>query len=229
MSKHKGFWIPLEYMELDITWTQRILMSEISQLEILKAGCVASNAHFADKLRISPQGVSKALNSLKEKGLIDIDNSHTKRNFGRTITINCGKSAINCGLETIDSKPYKSSVSTMSMEEEGSKKCGKVDVKYIEYVFEELWKQQYKAIRNLTDRGNGGKKQPTRTAFKTMWKNIARISDISGVDFANYISGFLSEGYAKKKDGNYYIPNFITVIPTIETEIEIQFEELENE
>ena len=84
----KGFWIPEELMELDISWTKRILLAEISQLEMLDKGCVASNSHFAEKLKLSNQAVSKALNELAKESLISIDNAQTKRNFGRKITIN---------------------------------------------------------------------------------------------------------------------------------------------
>ncbi len=120
-SKFKGLWIPYDLILLDITWTKKILLSEISQLEMLDAGCVASNAHFSEKLNMSKQGVSKALNELHKEEYIIIDNAQTKRNFGRKITINHRKSAINCGKsainhsgETIDSKPIKSSSSISS-------------------------------------------------------------------------------------------------------------------
>ena len=108
----KGFWIPIELMDLDISWTKRILISEISQLEMLDKGCVASNNHFSTKLRLSNQAVSKALNELEKDGLILIDNAQSRRNFGRKITINFGKSAINFGKSAIhesgESKESKS-------------------------------------------------------------------------------------------------------------------------
>ena len=91
----KGFWIPIELVEMDISWTKRILIAEISQLEMLDKGCIASNNHFANKLKLSTQAISKALNELQLDGFINIDNSQSKRNFGRTITINFSKSPIN--------------------------------------------------------------------------------------------------------------------------------------
>ena len=90
----KGIWIPTELIEIDISWTKRILIAEITQLEMLDKGCIASNSHFADKLKISKQAVSKALNELSKDGMITIDNAQTKRNFGRTITINFSKSGV---------------------------------------------------------------------------------------------------------------------------------------
>jgi len=95
MSIFKGVWIPTELIEIDISWTKRILIAEISQLEMYDKGCVASNGHFAQKLKLTKQAVSKALNELEKDGFITIDNAQTKRNFGRKITINFSKSAIN--------------------------------------------------------------------------------------------------------------------------------------
>ena len=93
----KGIWIPEELLELNLSWTKRILIAEISQLEMLEKGCIASNNHFADKLKLSKQAVSKALNELAKEEYILIDNAQTKRNIGRIITINFGKSGINFG------------------------------------------------------------------------------------------------------------------------------------
>jgi biotin operon repressor len=97
----KGIWIPIELIEMDISWTKRILLAEISQLEMLDKGCIASNAHFSEKLKLSKQAISKALNELNKDGYIEIDNAQTKRNFGRKITINFGKSGINFGKSGI--------------------------------------------------------------------------------------------------------------------------------
>lgn len=102
MNSFKGIWISLELIEMDISWTKRALISEISQLEILDKGCIASNDHFATKFRITKQAVSKALNELASDDIITIDNAQTKRNFGRTITINSSKSDVNSGKSAIN-------------------------------------------------------------------------------------------------------------------------------
>ncbi len=91
----KGIWIPQELIDSDISWIKKALLCEISQLEILEKGCIASNNHFSNKFNITNQGVSKALNELSKDGYIIIDNAQTKRNFGRKITINFSKSPIN--------------------------------------------------------------------------------------------------------------------------------------
>ena len=79
---------------------QKFILAEIHQLSSLKKGCIASNLHFAELTGITKQGVSKAINQLAEMDYIFIDNAQTKRNFGRVITINSGKSAINSGLQS---------------------------------------------------------------------------------------------------------------------------------
>ncbi len=83
---------------------QKFILAEIEQLNSLDKGCIGSNKHFAELIGITPQGVSKAIHDLENKGYIKIDNAQTKRNFGRIITINSGKSAINSGLESKENK-----------------------------------------------------------------------------------------------------------------------------
>ncbi len=115
---NKGIWIPSELIDIDISWTKRVLLCEISQLEMLEKGCIASNAHFSDKLKLSKQAVSKALNELNKEGYILIDNAQTKRNFGRKITINFSKSAINLSKSGIhksgESKEKKTTNKTIN-------------------------------------------------------------------------------------------------------------------
>ena len=102
MENFKGIWIPTQLLNLDISWTKRILIAEINQLSMEDKGCVASNNHFSKKLKLTKQAISKALNEMKKDGIITIDNAQTKRNFGRKITINFGKSAINFGKSAIN-------------------------------------------------------------------------------------------------------------------------------
>lgn len=113
----KGIWISTDLIDEKISWIKKALLSEISQLEILDKGCIASNAHFSNKFNITNQGVSKALNELSKDEYIIIDNAQTKRNFGRKITINFGKSAINFSKSAIhesgESKEKKPSKKTL--------------------------------------------------------------------------------------------------------------------
>ena len=106
----KGIWIPIELVEVNISWTKRILIAEIAQLEMLDKGCVASNNHFAKKLRLTNQAVSKALNELNKEGFITINNAQSKRNFGRSITINFSKSAINFSVQSKESNTISNTI-----------------------------------------------------------------------------------------------------------------------
>ncbi len=130
----KGIWIDQELIDLDITWLKKALLSEVSQLEILDKGCIASNKHFSEKFNITTQGVSKALNELFKDGYIVIDNAQTKRNFGRTITINHRKSAINHRKSAInhslESKEKKPEKNTFKIHEGVSKKAFEMWCKY---------------------------------------------------------------------------------------------------
>lgn len=66
---------------------QKFILAEIEQLSSLEKGCIASNRHFSELIGISVAGVSNAINDLVKKGYIHVDNSQTKRNHGRIITI----------------------------------------------------------------------------------------------------------------------------------------------
>lgn len=106
--------VSIEIMhDKNLTQSQKFIIAEIEQLCSLEKGCFASNRHFSELIGISTMGVSKAINSLQEMGYITIDNAQTKRNFGRIITINSRKSAINyrksdinCGLESKENKTF---------------------------------------------------------------------------------------------------------------------------
>lgn len=93
----------------NLTPNQKFILAEIQQLSSLEKGCIASNRHFSELIGITTMGVSKAINDLADKGYITIDNAQTKRNFGRVITINSGKSDINSGLESKENKTSSSS------------------------------------------------------------------------------------------------------------------------
>lgn len=66
---------------------QKFILAEIEQLCSLEKGCIATNKHFAELVGISNQGVSNAIGGLKKMGYIKVDNTETKRNHGRIITI----------------------------------------------------------------------------------------------------------------------------------------------
>lgn len=184
----KGFWIPVELMELDISWTKRILLAEISQLEMLDKGCVASNSHFSQKLKISNQAVSKALNELAKDGLINIDNAQTKRNFGRKITINFSKSPIHKSRESKENKTNTPENQDLS------------DDYFIEDSFKKLW-QDY-SLTFLKRKGNNtGSKVNALKWYKKLIKFGASVEDIYKY----------CEHHAEIKFGHKYLENLLRV------------------
>lgn len=82
---------------------QKFILAEISQLTSLEKGCIASNRHFSELIGITMSGVSRALSDLVEKKYICIDNSNTKRNYGRVITIDSAQGGIDSGNADLDS------------------------------------------------------------------------------------------------------------------------------
>jgi hypothetical protein len=81
---------------------QKFILSEIQQLSTLDKGCFANNRHFSELIGISNSGVSKAITGLEKLGYISIDNSKTKRNNGRIITIDFSQGGIDCSQGGID-------------------------------------------------------------------------------------------------------------------------------
>jgi len=80
--------VPIEIMhDKKLSPNQKFILAEISQLTSLEKGCIASNNHFSELIGISKAGVSNAITDLVKKNYIEIDNSNTKRNYGRVITI----------------------------------------------------------------------------------------------------------------------------------------------
>ena len=98
--------VSIEIMhDKNLTPNQKFILAEIEQLTQLDRGCFASNKHFSELIGISIAGVSNAIQDLEKKRYIIIDNSDTKRNFGRKITIHSGvESSIHSGVESKENK-----------------------------------------------------------------------------------------------------------------------------
>ena len=98
--------VSIEIMhDKNLTPNQKFILAEIEQLTQLDRGCFASNKHFSELIGISIAGVSNAIQDLEKKRYITIDNSDTKRNFGRKITIHSGvESSIHSGVESKENK-----------------------------------------------------------------------------------------------------------------------------
>mgnify|MGYP003594820377 CR=1 FL=1 len=103
--------VSIEIMhDKNLTPNQKFILAEIEQLTQLDRGCFASNKHFSELIGISIAGVSNAIQDLEKKRYIIIDNSDTKRNFGRKITIHSGvESSIHSGVESKENKTSSSS------------------------------------------------------------------------------------------------------------------------
>ena len=67
----------------DLTYFQKFILAKITNLDNDK-GCFATNKYFADLLSTSQSCVSKAINSLKNRGLIEVT---LKDNTDRSMTI----------------------------------------------------------------------------------------------------------------------------------------------
>jgi len=107
--------VSIEIMhDKNLTPNQKFILAEIEQLSQLDKGCFASNKHFSELIGITISGVSNAIQDLEEKGYINIDNSDTKRNFGRKITIHHSvESSIH---HSVESKGNKTNTSSSKLE-----------------------------------------------------------------------------------------------------------------
>ena len=137
----------------NITPNQKFILAEIQQLSSLEKGCIASNRHFSELIGITMSGVSKAINDLEEKRYIKIDNAQTKRNFGRVITIDSGKSAIDSGKSAIDSGKSAIDSSQESKENKTINKIKNISIDIVSSFFDENRdiKKDDKSIKIMSD------------------------------------------------------------------------------
>lgn len=103
--------VPIELLhDENLSANQKFVLSEIMQLATLDKGCIATNKHFSELIKISVSGISRILSDLEEKGYIKIDNSNTIRNFGRIITIDSAQyNTIDSAQESKENKTSSSS------------------------------------------------------------------------------------------------------------------------
>ena len=82
----KGIWIPIEVLHnKDLTMQEKLILMEITQLEMLDKGCIASNRHFAELLDISTKSASNTVSGLVKKGYIKTVIKDGSRNHQREI------------------------------------------------------------------------------------------------------------------------------------------------
>ena len=106
--------------------------------------------------------------------------------------------------------------------DEGDEKSTKVNDKYLESVFNQIWIEHYKKIDELNPRSSKGDKIDTKRAFNAMWKRVSKLGDSTCDELSEYIYQSIVATWEKHKDGNYYIPNMKKYLSDIETNIEIE-------
>jgi len=74
-----GFFIPVELIEnKELSWVDRIILSEIDALNINGDGCFASNEHFCKLLDVKMRTVVYSIGKLNKMELISIKNPQSK-------------------------------------------------------------------------------------------------------------------------------------------------------
>ena len=69
----QGVWIPKEiWLNNDLSWIEKLLLTEIASLAASEKGCFASDQYFADFLQVSKSSIGKALGNLKDKSLVKV-------------------------------------------------------------------------------------------------------------------------------------------------------------
>jgi hypothetical protein len=67
----KGVWIPKEiWLDKDLTWIEKLMLTEIDSLSTKDGACIASNKYFAKFFGISERRVQQIIESLKKKGYV---------------------------------------------------------------------------------------------------------------------------------------------------------------
>jgi DNA-binding Lrp family transcriptional regulator len=87
-NNKKGIWIPQELIDdLELDWTNKILLAEIKSLHQLPKGCYISNNKLAIFLGISRTSIIRRLNNLVEMEYITTKNIYKNNKcVGRIIT-----------------------------------------------------------------------------------------------------------------------------------------------
>ena len=96
-----------------LSQSQKFILAEVDQLSQLDNGCFATNRHFSELIGISKQAVSNAISALEKNKYISIDNSNTKRNNGRIITIHSDVPPIHSDVQSKDNKTINKTINTI--------------------------------------------------------------------------------------------------------------------
>lgn len=84
----RGIFIKEQIIDLDVNWTKKAILSVIIDNMNIKKRTKLTNVQIGNTVNLERSSISKALKELEDDGLIKIDNSTTKRNYGREISLN---------------------------------------------------------------------------------------------------------------------------------------------
>lgn len=86
----KGIWIPKKVADFEkLSWTEKVLISDILALSN-KMECIANNAHFSERLKITKESASHMINKLVRIGYLQSTinfKSNTKRVESRILKV----------------------------------------------------------------------------------------------------------------------------------------------
>lgn len=87
----KGIWIPKKIADFEkLSWTEKVLISDILALSN-KMECIANNAHFSERLKITKESASHMINKLVRLGYLQSTinfKPNTKRVESRILKVN---------------------------------------------------------------------------------------------------------------------------------------------
>ncbi len=87
----KGIWIPKKVADFEkLSWTEKVLISDILALSN-KMECIANNAHFSERLKITKESASHMINKLVRLGYLQSTinfKPNTKRVESRILRVN---------------------------------------------------------------------------------------------------------------------------------------------
>lgn len=132
------------FKDKSTTLSEKFIYLEIQNLSMLEHGCIASNEHFAEKMGIKKEAVSRLISSLEKKGFITSIIKNGSRNFNRTITIN---------KMLIDPKQNVISPLTNCLETKGNKTTNKTTNSYDSFLNEIKLRVKHKSKVTKTKEG----------------------------------------------------------------------------
>lgn len=121
-----GFFIPVELIEnKELSWVDRIILSEIDALNINGEGCFAQNEHFCKLLDVKARTVVYSIGKLNKMELISIKNPQSKnrrlfvneevKQLRKKLRSNYAKNCVPTTQETAHIHIYKDEITNESL------------------------------------------------------------------------------------------------------------------